>query len=52
MTIEYVSMEKCWNYFNPPKPEEKNKEVGLSVFTLQKFPIVSKNKKTTQKLFE
>ena len=31
---------------------KKNKEVGLSVFTLQKFPIVSKNKKTTQKLFE
>ena len=23
MTIENVSMEKCWDYFNPPKPEEE-----------------------------
>ena len=23
MTIENASMEKYWDYFNPPKPEEK-----------------------------
>ena len=29
---------------------KKYQEVGLPAFTLQKFPIFSKNKKTTQKL--
>ena len=36
-------MGKCWDYFNPPKPEEE------IAFTLQKFPIFSKKQKKKQK---
>ena len=43
MTIVNVSMEKCWDYFNPPKPEERYQEVRLLAFTLLKFCIFSKN---------
>ena len=45
MTIVNVSMEKCRDYFNPPKPEEKYQESRLLAFTLQKFCIFSKNEK-------
>ena len=44
MAIVNVSIEK-WDYFNPPKPEEKYQEVRLLAFPLQKLRIFSKNKK-------
>ena len=52
MTNENVSLEKCLDYFNPPKPEGKKQGSWVACAYASKIPIVSKDKKTTQKFFE
>ena len=38
MTIESVSMEKCWNYFNPPKPEKEIQGSWVACIYASKIP--------------
>ena len=55
MTIENVSMEKCWDYFNPPKPGEEIPGSWVAYIYYSKilhlFKKKKKKKKTKQKLF-
>ena len=52
MTIENVSMEKCWGYFNPPKTEEEIPGSWVACIYASKIShVFKKQKKTTQKLF-
>ena len=51
MTIENSSMEKCWDYFNPPKPEEQIPGKYCLHLHFKISPYFQKTKKTTQKLF-
>ena len=45
MTIENVSMEKCWDYFNPPKPEEEIPGSWVACIYYSTILIFAKNKK-------
>ena len=47
MTIENVSMEKCWDYFNPLKPEEEIPGSCVACIYTSKIPHLFK--KTTKK---
>ena len=57
MVIENVSMGKCWDYFNPPKPEEEIPGSWVACIYASKIPHLfkkpkkKKKKKTAQKLF-
>ena len=51
MTIENVSMEKCWDYFNPPKPEEEIPGSWVACIYYSKIlHLFQKQKKTKKKL--
>ena len=39
MTTENVSMEKCWDYLNPPKPEEEIPGSWVTCVIVQKVKI-------------
>ena len=45
MTIENASMEKCWDYFNPPKPEEEIPESWVPCIYASKIPNVFRKQK-------
>ena len=50
MTIENVSMEKCWDYFNPPKPE--GELPGSWIACIYASKIRHLFKKTKKKLYK
>ena len=41
MTIENVSMEKFWDYFSPPKPEEEIQGSCVACIYASKIPHLS-----------
>ena len=45
MTIENVSMEKFWNYFKPPKPEEEIQESWVACIYASKISHLFKKQK-------
>ena len=45
MTIENASMEKCWDYFNPPKPEEEIPGSWVACIYASKIPHLFKKPK-------
>ena len=51
MTIENVSMEKCWDYFNPSKPEEEIPRSWVACIYYSKIPHLLKKKKKKKKTF-
>ena len=45
MTIENVSMEKRWDYFNPPKPEKEIQGSWVACIYASKIPHLFKKQK-------
>ena len=50
MTIENVSMEKCWDYFNPPKPEEEMPGSWVAYIYASKITHLFKKQQQQKKL--
>ena len=51
MTIENASMEKCWDYFDPPKPKEEIQGNWVAFIYVSEIPHLFKKQKKLHKLF-